>query len=353
MTSLPFASPRLERPREAPLRGVCAALARSTGTDPVLWRVLAVVLTVFGGLGVALYLVAMATIPREGEPQALADRLLHGPDRSLRVGEWVLLVLLALSVLVLGADVDGLIALAVLGGLGLLWWRRRLPQAGEVPVGADPDARPGSGAVRITDDPTHTWQVPVVAAPPRPRRARSPLTGLTVSLAAVVAGVLVLVGAQGEVSVPAEVVLAAVLAVVGAGLVGGAWWGRSGGLIALAVVLGLALAVTSGTRPVLDAGVGDRLWTPAGPASYRLGAGHATLDLHGLPVREGAWWRSTPASASDRCWCSSPTACGWPSMRGPPSARSSWTATPSAARERCGRWTCSSGHRAPRRSACR
>ena len=57
MTEATFTSPRLERPHEAPLAGVCLALARTTGTDVVLWRVLFVVLTVvlaaslFGMLG--------------------------------------------------------------------------------------------------------------------------------------------------------------------------------------------------------------------------------------------------------------------------------------------------------------
>lgn len=290
MTDTTFASPRLERPREAPLRGVCAALARSTGTDPSLWRVLAVVLTIFGGLGIALYLVGIATIPREGEQQALADRLLHGPDRSLHGAEWVLLVLLVCSVLALGADLDGLVVLAVLAGLGLLWWRGRLSLPAP-PAGVDPDSRPGSGAVRVADDgpqvaPSPAAAVPLVAA--RPRRARSPLTGATLSLAAVVVGVLLLVGTQSGVSVPAEVVLAAALGVVGLGLAVGAFWGRSWGLIALAAVLGLALAATAGARPVIDAGVGDRRWEPVAAGSYRLGVGEATLDLRSLPVREGS-----------------------------------------------------------------
>ena len=49
-----FATRRFERPADAPFKGVCTALANSTGSDPVLWRVLMVVLTFFGGLGLAL-----------------------------------------------------------------------------------------------------------------------------------------------------------------------------------------------------------------------------------------------------------------------------------------------------------
>ena len=78
------ATPRLERPRESAFRGVCSALARATGTDPVLWRVLFAVLVVFDGLGLLLYLVGMLLIPYEGEPQSLYQRLVHGPDRHLR-----------------------------------------------------------------------------------------------------------------------------------------------------------------------------------------------------------------------------------------------------------------------------
>ena len=322
MTDTLTASPRLERPREAPLRGVCAALARSTGTDPALWRVLAVVLTVFAGLGIALYLVAVATIPREGEQQALADRLLHGPDRTLRPGQWVLLALLACALLSLASDVDGLVTLAVLSGLGLLWWRGRLtPVLSAAGPAVDPDTLPGSGAVRVGAawpdtaytgataaadpwakaydsgtydtgpydtapyEPPYTLPAPV-ATPPR--RARSPLTGATVSLAAVVAGVLLLLGTQGGVSVPAEVVLAAALGVVGLGLVVGSWWGRSWGLVALAVLLGLSLTATAGARPTIEAGLGERRWVPVAEGSYRLGVGEATLDLRSLPVREGS-----------------------------------------------------------------
>ena len=73
---------------------------------------------------------------------------------------------------------------------------------------------------------------------------------------------------------------------IGLGLVLGSWWGRSGVLIALAVVLGLALAVTAAVRPAVEAGLGDRTWVPGGSGSYRLGVGAATLDLRALPVRE-------------------------------------------------------------------
>lgn len=103
-----------------------------------------------------------------------------------------------------------------------------------------------------------------------------------------VAGILLLVGATGAATVSAEAVLAAALGVVGLGLIVGSWWGRSGGLVLLALLLGAALGGTVAVRPALEAGVGERTWVPVGSASYRLGVGDATLDLRNVAVREAA-----------------------------------------------------------------
>ena len=264
------AAPRFERPRENGLAGVCAALARTTGTDLVLWRVLFVVLTFFGGLGVVLYLAGVLLIPKEGEAQSVGDRLLHGPDRHLSFAHLVVVVLLVIGIAALANDSNGLLAAVVLAGLGLIWWRSR-------------ETAPAVASVEAT---------PFVAAPEMTQRVvrRSPFVGLTASLALVTAGVLALVGTS-DVNVPAEVVLAAALGVVGLGLVVGSLFGRSTGLVVLAALLGLALTATIGARPALDAGVGDRTWTPGGSGSYRLGVGEATLDLRALPIREAQTYR--------------------------------------------------------------
>lgn len=272
------AAPRLERPRENGLAGVCAALARTTGTDIVLWRVLFVVLTFFGGLGVVLYLAGVLLIPKEGEARSVGDRLLHGPDRHLSFAHLVVVVLLVIGIAALANDVNGLLAVAVLAVLGLMWWRNSETAYGS--ASAPPSA-------------VASFEVaPSVAAPEMTQRVvrRSPFVGVTASLALMTAGVLALVGTSG-VSVPAEVVLAATLGVVGLGLVVGSFFGRSTGLVVLAALLGLALTATIGARPALDAGIGDRTWTPAGSGSYRLGVGEATLDLRALPLREADTYR--------------------------------------------------------------
>ncbi len=272
MTSTTLASPPLERPRDAPVAGVCTALARTTGTNPVLWRVLVVVLAFFDGLGIVLYLVGVVTIRAEGRQQSIAEQLLRGPDRRLTGRQLLAVVLLILALAGLLSQADGLVAGAVIGGLALLWLRGR-PASGAAPVAE----AAGSAAAPPPDAPPPTWYVPPSQPP------RSPLTGVTLSLAAVVVGVLLLVGA-GVSSVPADVVLAGALAVVGLGLVAGSSRGRATGLVVVAVLLGLALAVTLAVRPVVEHGIGERTWRPGDSAEFRLGVGEATLDLRSLAV---------------------------------------------------------------------
>jgi phage shock protein PspC (stress-responsive transcriptional regulator) len=269
--SATIAAPRLERPRDSAFKGVCAAVARTTGTDPVLWRVLVVVLTLFSGLGLLLYLGGIVAIPREGEAQSLADRVLNGPDRHLSGRQTLLLVVLvALGVAYVGNPNHVVVTVAAVA-IGFLLWRSR-HDASHVRAASAPPAAPVAEQV---------WTAP----PPRPPRPRSPLGGITAGVAAVLAGVLVLVGVTGA-SIPTEVVLAAALGVVGLGLVAGSFLGRSWGLVLLAGALLVALAATVSVRPVIDDGVGDRTWHPTTSASYRLGVGEGTVDLSDL--RESA-----------------------------------------------------------------
>jgi hypothetical protein len=239
-----------------------------TGTEPVLWRVLVVVLTLFNGLGVLLYVAGVIAIPREDEPQSLAERLIHGPDRRLSTNQVIVLLIGVLAVAGFLGDSSAPVVLGVAALIGFVLWRQRHEGAVTSP--------PVAGTV-VLEKPLPVWTPP----PPRPPRPRSPLGGITASIAAAVAGVLVLIGVSGT-SVPAEVVIAAALGVVGLGLVAGSFFGRSWGLVLLATALGLALAATLAVRPIVDDGVGDRTWTPTGTSSYRLGVGEARLDLAGL-----------------------------------------------------------------------
>jgi len=69
---------RLYRRRQGRIvAGVCAGLAAYLGVDPNLIRLAFAVLTVFGGGGVLLYLVAWAVIPEEGEGASIVEDLVN------------------------------------------------------------------------------------------------------------------------------------------------------------------------------------------------------------------------------------------------------------------------------------
>jgi phage shock protein PspC (stress-responsive transcriptional regulator) len=295
MTETTFTSPRLERPADTALGGVATALARTTGTDVVLWRVLFVVLTFFGGLGAALYLAAYCAIPAEGAEQSLLERLLTGPDRRVTTRQLLLLALVAIVSAGVVHNNGGAVFAVVAAGIGYLVYRRvhrpdgpaspslvppsapsrstgvGASPAQAAPTGPSSDARSESAA-DVPAPPPITWQ-------PLPPRERSVLTPLVLSVAALAVGVLLLLAAAGTVSVPTEVVLATALGTVGLGLVVSSVWGRARGLVPVAILLSLALGGTAAARPAIDDGIGERRWTAAATGSYRLGIGEATLSL--------------------------------------------------------------------------
>jgi len=69
---------RLYRIRDGRLvAGVCAGLAAYFGVDPTLVRLAFALLTVFGGAGVLLYLVAWVVIPDETEGTSIAESVIN------------------------------------------------------------------------------------------------------------------------------------------------------------------------------------------------------------------------------------------------------------------------------------
>ena len=256
--------PRLVRdPDDKVVAGVCAAFGRYTDTDPVLWRVAIAVLALFGGAGLALYGLGWLLLPRTGEPQSLAERTLRRPDRSLAVGGVVLAVVAGVVLLGVLGDGSGAAVLLVLGGIGYLVARERR------------DPRPAGSP--------HVPPVGPAYGPPRPPRERSALGGITLSTAAVLAGLLLALRAAGAEELTASRILASVLLVVGAGLLVGTWVGRARWLLPIGLLLAVALAGAATTERLdLDDGVGERSWRAADGGDYALGAGEATLDLRGL-----------------------------------------------------------------------
>jgi phage shock protein PspC (stress-responsive transcriptional regulator) len=63
--------------RDRMLAGVAGGLARYFGVDATLVRIAFVVLTLFGGAGIPVYLAALLLIPEEGSDQSIAGSLIE------------------------------------------------------------------------------------------------------------------------------------------------------------------------------------------------------------------------------------------------------------------------------------
>jgi phage shock protein PspC (stress-responsive transcriptional regulator) len=119
---------RLTRSRHHMIGGVAGGLGNYFDIDPVVFRIVFVVLALFGGSGVALYLIAWLLIPQDGADRSIAGEALapegkhRGRMTRLLVGG--LLVLAALNLLLaapwhfgLGLGTAGVITLIAFGVL--------------------------------------------------------------------------------------------------------------------------------------------------------------------------------------------------------------------------------------------
>jgi phage shock protein PspC (stress-responsive transcriptional regulator) len=64
--------------------GVAGGLARYFGVDAVIIRIAFVVLTFFGGVGIALYLAGLLLIPDEGSDESIASSLIESVQTRSR-----------------------------------------------------------------------------------------------------------------------------------------------------------------------------------------------------------------------------------------------------------------------------
>jgi phage shock protein PspC (stress-responsive transcriptional regulator) len=283
--------------------GVCAAFGRATNTDPVLWRVVLGVLTIFGGAGIAIYLLGWILLPADGDTATPVEAV----ARRGRSATSTIITILAVIFIVgaLGAFFDArrpaILGVLLIGAVFLLLLRdQRGGQPGATSAPPPPSGGPmqsapfaphgpyaGSGAYSsATSTLPPVPPVPPVGQPmraPRPPRERSYLGRLTLSLLLVVIGVLALADISGR-NVTAGVYLAAALGTIGLALLVGAWYGRARGLIALGIGLAVALsAVGSDGRFGNWRSIGDETWQPMSvneiSDTYEHGVGNAQLDL--------------------------------------------------------------------------
>jgi phage shock protein PspC (stress-responsive transcriptional regulator) len=302
--------------------GVCAALARATRTDPVLWRVALAVLVCFAGVGALIYLLVWLLSPEEGDTASPLEALLgRGRSNTSPVVTAVLgLIAAGLLIYILPRPLYVVLGGAVVLAVVLLINKTRsdpvpapqpLADPPLAPPPAEPvaeplaDAVPPPAAVPTSPPPTPAgpaaaigyrppfaphgpYAPPPLPPPPRPPpvpRERSALPAIVFFSSLVALGVLGMLDLTGAVDVPVSGYLAGGLTVIGAGLVVGAWLGRARPLIALGTVLALALpaahAMEVWDRPQYVAD--DFHWRPASTAEiedeYSLMFGEGELDL--------------------------------------------------------------------------
>jgi hypothetical protein len=309
-----------------------------------LWKVVLVVLTFFGGIGVLIYLLAWLLLPAESDTaspvEALAGR---GYSRTSSIRTIVGLVIAALMFAGYVTEpfrATPLVAMVLLGGVLLLLLHDQSrgrgpgrspaaapppaapppaapppagpppavpPPAGPAPAVADPSAaRPGAPWVAtpvppgaagpfapqgpfappgpsapppVTPPPAARWQ-----PAPQPPRPRSRLGLLTISVAVLLLGAMAVVDLAGYPIAPLAY-FAVPLAVLGVGLVVGAWVGRARWLIPLGIVLMLAL----GSGYVA---FGEGYWS-------RTGIGVITLQPESVEEIPEGWYRDVGAVEVD------------------------------------------------------
>lgn len=302
-------------------------MARTLGIDPILIRVAFVVLTIFGGSGIVLYLVGWLLIPESGQDRSRGERFLRDHNTL------VVVAIVVLAILVLGPIVAwriwdggfgfGGLVLLLLAGAAVIALSRRAsdekapprPVSAVAAEAAPPQSVKGSDMeTTLIADPSTPTDHPTAVLPgmppppppgaavgpveppppPAPPKEKSVLGRLTVGIALLVSGALIALDVADVISVSAVVVISSALAVVALGLLVGAFVGRSRGLIALGICLVLVViplsAVPDGIRWNTGEGVGDRIYHVKTiddlESEYALGAGSLTLDLRALTPKE-------------------------------------------------------------------
>ena len=235
----------LHRPDEGRwLAGVAAGLGLRFGVPVWVIRIAFALLCFAGGLGALLYVAGWLLIPGEGETDAIVQGWL-GTGQARR---WVGVILVGLAVIILVSEtglIRGDLAFAVVMiGIGVMLYRgdlsRDVRQQAVAPSSDQASRTPPVQAVAPDSEsgpPDPTPPAPPAQTPPTPPET-SILGRVTVGFAVLALGALglfdsVIPGFHPQFSH----YVALLVAVIGVGLVVGAWFGRPGGLIVLGLVL--------------------------------------------------------------------------------------------------------------------
>jgi len=282
--------------------GVAAAIARRYDIDPVLVRI-GFVVAAFYGIGAALYIAGWVLLPNE------ASGARRATSRPLLVIGLAVATAMSLGA-VFGGGRDILLPSAVVAGLLFLLHRSRahrgtsaIADAGTrptAPVAASADPASASTDPAPTQPPAwdplgvapFAWDLPEPGPAPMPpaRRRRPPVTAVTLALALLtggVTGIVMLISASPIDALP--VLFGVVLAVVGTGLVVGAFLHTGRGLVPVALLLcALTWAVIAVPLDRLQGGGGELRARPLTAAAiapeYSQSVGSVEVDLRGIDL---------------------------------------------------------------------
>jgi phage shock protein PspC (stress-responsive transcriptional regulator) len=275
---------RLRRSRtDRKLAGVAGGLGRHLDIDPVILRVAFVVLVFFGGAGLLLYGAMWLLVPEDGETEAK----IHLDPRTRTAA---LLIAGVLAALALVGDSWGGYGfpwpVVVIGGVIALVMasrdRSNRDQREYAPTPAAPHGTTypmGEGSAETTG---YDLAGGTTYAPPPRKLSRREKYGPslflpTLAVIAVALGAL-RVWELADHHVVNDAYPALALAITGAALVFGAWVGRAGAVLWLAVFAGIAMGITNVADNV-GSTVERPLTAAAVQSSYDLGVGRLVLDL--------------------------------------------------------------------------
>ena len=261
-----FRWPSLRRsPDDRLIAGVAGGLGVYFGIDPVIVRIGFIILTFFGGVGPALYLVAWLIVPLAGSGSILTELLRSNAPRRLRNLLGILLIVFGLfltavlsrelfEVFVSLSTAAPYLALAlIVAGVGLVFWPRRTAPPSDTP--AKPLAAPVTSTVPIPP-PAVGSEWPGVTPPEEKketwrdrhaerrssRRAQSTVTFLTLATLLVLTGGAILLDRLDVDNVRLGEFFGVAVLIVALGLFASVFVGRNWGLIMLGLVLLVPLA---------------------------------------------------------------------------------------------------------------
>lgn len=288
------------------IAGVGSGLADYWNISPFLTRLAFVLLTAVGGLGLLLYAAGWLLIPNDDGTESIAEEAL----RKARTGEsHVGIILIGLAALIgistIGG-VDGGLAWAVaLGVVGYLLYRGDFGQGDDserpaVARRSERAYRSSRSSTAVVDHQEFDGPPPPPGSPrpsrparpprePRKPRERSILGRLALASGLITVGVMALFDNAGA-AIEFRHYVAALLVVVSAGLIIGAFAGRARWLIAVGLLLLPAAAVSrwvpgdtwSGSVNSIDALRIDPTNVDQIEGFYEFGTGDVVFDLRDL-----------------------------------------------------------------------